>query len=286
MFKIFYYSLSALLLLGSTAVMAGSPTVLITVDPDNLNGWFAKAGNTGTGGLSTNEPFSQSGPGTGTGSLEFITDGSDGQIIQAARIPLVKVEDIVNISWYFKSNHATNVPHAKVEYYSLSQGRSGTLVSVPSAGYTPGTWEIEHGSNLMWWSTEEGFGGGDLRTWAEWQTELAGIFSNYLVIGMGSTSGPVPATTAYADLVTITTVEQQLQYDFEGTALLPAEPKTNQIGIDNGYIKLDVTGGLAPSPDDCVDAVHYGRMVVEEGNGDLWICAAPGWRQFLAPMMY
>jgi len=193
---------------------------VVTVTESDTQGWFEKGESTGTGGLSLNNPH---GPG-GTGSLEFITDGSDGQIMQVARIPLITVDAITAIGWDFSSDHETNYPVAKIEYYSIFPPRSGTLVYQRSGSYTPGSWETVNGMAGMWWSTEAGFGGGDLRTFAEWQLELAGILSNYFVVGVGSTSGGVPASTSYIDMVHLQTATSNTIWDFESEGALPPLP--------------------------------------------------------------
>ena len=57
------------------------------------------------------------------------------------------------------------------------------------------------------------------------------------------------------------------------------EANSNQISIENGFIKLDTTGGYEPQNIDCSDPTHYGRMVLDEtGIGNIWICAEAGWR--------
>lgn len=57
---------------------------MIIVDPTDNQGWFIKNASTGTGGLSTNQPDNHG----SNGSFELIIDGSNGQIIQIARVPI------------------------------------------------------------------------------------------------------------------------------------------------------------------------------------------------------
>lgn len=198
------------------------PLETVTVTSTEPQGWFEKSGSTAEGAITVNNPH---GPG-GLGSLEFTLDGSAGQIIQAARIPVINVDDITAVGWdfYTDSTDATSIPVAKIEYYSLSPDRSGTLVYSGPATYTPGTWQTEDGFTGTWWSTEAGFGPGDPRTLAEWQAELAGIFSNYFVVGVGSTGAAIPAATSFVDVVHLQTSRFNTQWDFEGEAPLPPPP--------------------------------------------------------------
>jgi len=166
----------------------------------------------GTAALSTAQPH---GPG-GTGSLLLQTDGSDGQIIQFARvpIPLVTVDQFTAISWDFYQESGSDVPRPKIEYWWVDQ--AGTLVYQGNITATPGTWQtvtVDFATDL-WYSTE--FGSGDKRTLAEWQIELAGVPSNFVVIGFGTTVGVAPATVAYADMVHIATTKSDDTWDFEG----------------------------------------------------------------------
>lgn len=224
----------------------------LTVDPTNLQGWFDRV-STGAGSLSTNEPR---GPG-GTGSLEMITDGSAGQIVNVARIPLTTVDAITGVSWEFNSNGAggNQLPVAKIEYFSFS--RSGTLVYTDPVGYTPGTWQAEDGLTGNWWSTELGFG--DQRTLSEWQVELAGVPVNFFSVGMGSTGGAFPATTAYVDTVRFASSREDITWDFEGTAVLPPEPALTTTTITSS----------APNPSDVGESVtiSYTVAVVAPGVG-------------------
>lgn len=54
-------------------------------------------------------------------------------------------------------------------------------------------------------------------------------------------------------------------------------PPTNQITIDNGFIKLDTSHGTAPSDSSCTDPSHYGRLVADETDGTIYVCSQAGW---------
>jgi len=177
------------------------PLETIIVTPTEPGGWFEKSGSTAVGALTTNNPYPLP---DGIGSLEFVTDGTDGQIIQAARIPVINVDDIIALEWDFSSNHATSYPKAKIEYFSTSPARSGTLVYNGADSYTPGTWQTEDGFTGTWYSTEAGYGSGVQKTLAEWQIDLAGVFSNFFVVGLGTTSGSWPESISHIDLVPTT----------------------------------------------------------------------------------
>lgn len=50
-----------------------------------------------------------------------------------------------------------------------------------------------------------------------------------------------------------------------------------QISVKGGFIKLDITGGILPSNEDCSSSEHYGRQVYDEIYGRLYICSQSGW---------
>ncbi|WP_186343237.1 DUF1554 domain-containing protein [Allochromatium palmeri] len=54
-----------------------------------------------------------------------------------------------------------------------------------------------------------------------------------------------------------------------------------QITVKGGFIKLDVTGGVSPNHNDCINSDHYGRQVYNEVTGSLFICSASGWKLYL-----
>ncbi|MEP4486838.1 MAG: hypothetical protein ABJ013_14505 [Halioglobus sp.] len=222
----------------------------VIVDPVDQQGWFGKDGSTGTGELSTNSPRN------GNGSLEFITDGSAGQIVTAARIPVAvdpisvtTVDDITAVSWEFNSSGSgiNEIPVVKIEYFSLF--RSGTLVYDWSGSYTPGSWEAVDGLAGGWFSTE--FGSGDVRTLAEWQQDLQGVLVNFFQVGMGSTGGAFAATTAYVDTVRLATSSEDTTWNFEGDAPLPTEPALTTTTITSS----------APNPSDVGESVAINFQV-------------------------
>jgi hypothetical protein len=50
-----------------------------------------------------------------------------------------------------------------------------------------------------------------------------------------------------------------------------------EISAKGGFVKLDVTSGLDPNPDDCSLASHDGRMVLDNLDGTLFVCKQGGW---------
>jgi hypothetical protein len=44
-----------------------------------------------------------------------------------------------------------------------------------------------------------------------------------------------------------------------------------------GFVDLDLTGGAVPDDIHCFAEKDYGRMVVDEQSGTLYVCAASGW---------
>jgi hypothetical protein len=83
--------IGALLLIAAVTVNAET---LVTVTAEEPGGWFGmdQAG-AATGALTITEPY---GPG-GTGSLEFTTSGNPTDIINAARIPLIRFNEITSV---------------------------------------------------------------------------------------------------------------------------------------------------------------------------------------------
>jgi hypothetical protein len=233
------YLIGGLLVL-SLAFFCANAAAQVIVTPDDTQGWFARASNTGTVELSAEQVR-----GAGTGSLKMSTDGSDGQVVKAARIPLITIDSITSISWDLyvdSSGSAATYPRPQLEYYSLSQNRSGTLV-YDISNLSPGTdsWQslsVDLNSDLFW-STE--FGPGDTRTLAAWQTDLSGVLMNYFQLGMGSTSGPVPEVISYIDLVEL----NGTTWDFEGEAPLAPEPTATSVPTLSQWALIAMVGLLA-----------------------------------------
>ncbi|GHD20926.1 hypothetical protein GCM10007052_31090 [Halioglobus japonicus] len=186
---------------------------LVTIEPGSPGGWFPGSGNTGTGSLSTNNPHGTG----GNGSLELILDGSDGQIVNATRIPILTLHDITKINWDAATN-SSNVPVPKVEYWSPTA--FGTLFPQPLHP-GDGSWQTYDGMTLQWFTTQAGYPAS--RTFAEWQAELGDVRVNFFSVGIGSSSGAVAATTAYIDMVSLNATT----WDFEGDAPLPPVPEAD-----------------------------------------------------------
>ena len=88
------------------------------------------------------------------------------------------------------------------------------------------------------------------------------------------------ATPDLADLVTYNLL-RDIGWTVSGpvTDSTPVPPPTggNDIRVTNGFINLDETGGGPPDNTDCDTASEYGRMVLDETTGTLWICYQLGW---------
>ncbi len=193
----------------------------VVVTPDDTQGWALKRGNRNASGQIADVPDNHGGQGSFEFKLDGSTDGS-GSIFQIARIPVLTVDSIAGLSWDYKSDPGNGAyPVIKIEYWSSE--RHGSLVYIPAPASNPGSWEtvtVDFDSDL-WWSTE--LGHDNQRTLAEWQQELGGILVNYLVAGLGSTSGNPAASTSYIDYIRL--VEKfrgtDTTWDFEGKGELP-----------------------------------------------------------------
>lgn len=193
------------------------PLVTVTVDDINKEGWFGmdKAG-AATGAITETNPH-----GTGnTGSLEFTNSGSPEDIINAARIPLVAMNEIDAIGYDFWSDNATVAPALKLQYWNPT--RFGTLVYEPinQGAYPINTWVTVDGASGLWWSTE--FGQGDKRTLAQWQADIGDIPVTFMQTGVGS--GWTQAMTGHVDMVRLQDAATNTVWDFEYAAPLPPPP--------------------------------------------------------------
>ncbi|MEP4147255.1 MAG: Ig-like domain-containing protein [Halioglobus sp.] len=233
------------------------PSESVTVTPAMLGGWFEKGVNPGVipGSLALS-PTSPAGNPLAPGALELTLDGVDDQIVNAARIPVTLLTDISEISWSASSN-STALPVAKVEYFGVLSGRSGTLVPVQPAYPGDGSWVTLDGLTLQWVTTEAGFPSS--QTFAEWQAELGGVFVNFFSVGIGSSGATAPAAVAYIDQVVLGTARSITTWDFEGDAPLPPEPSLTSTTITSS----------APNPSAIGEAVtiSYQVAVVSPGVG-------------------
>ncbi len=201
--------------LGSLLFASVAMATSVVVTPGDAQGWFEKSGTTGTFGLGIAD---QAG---GTSSLLMSTDGSAGQIINAARIPLIRINAITSLSWDVYTDQVGNYPRPQLEFWSTSN--FGTLVyDTSNLTLTANTWTtvtVDLNSDLFW-NTANGHG--DLRTLAAWQAEptVGSSLMNFFRMGYGSTGGGFTATTAYMDFVEL----NGTTWDFQDVALLPPEP--------------------------------------------------------------
>jgi hypothetical protein len=151
-------------------------------------------------------------------------------MFQIARIPVITVDDIEELSWDFKSDaNNGDYPVVKIEYYSLQH--SGTLVYLRNFTVTPGVWHpitVDLNSDL-WWSTE--FGDSTKKTLADWQQDLKGVLVNYLVAGLGTTSGNWAASTSYIDYIHLKASRRSIDttWNFEGAGNIPTPPPGPQV---------------------------------------------------------
>lgn len=225
------------------------PAESVTVDPTMLNGWFEKGVNPGVipGSLALSATSPPGNP-LAPGALELTLDGVDDQIVNAARIPVTLLTDISEISWSASST-STELPVAKVEYFGVLSGRSGTLIPIQPTYPGDGSWVTLDGLTLQWATTEAGFPGS--QTFAEWQQELGPILVNFFSVGIGSSGGTAPAATAYVDQVVLGTARSITTWDFEGAAPLPPEPALTTTTITSS----------APNPSDIGEAVTVSYQV-------------------------
>jgi hypothetical protein len=210
--------IGALLLIAAVTVNASA--VLVTVTAEEPDGWFGmdQAG-AATGALTTTQPY----PSGGTGSLEFTTSGDQADIINAARIPLIRFNEITSVAYDFYSSDGTVAPALKIQYWNPT--RFGTLVYEPyvsaNPAYSIDTWTYANASAGTWWSTE--FGQTDLRLFADWITEIGDVPVTFLQTGVGS--GWSTAMTGHVDMVTLGVNGNATTWDFEGEAPLPPQPE-------------------------------------------------------------
>jgi len=64
------------------------------------------------------------------------------------------------------------------------------------------------------------------------------------------------------------------------TGCTPPLVLPTQISVEGGYIKLEVTNGTPPPPQDCdfsKNFSHWGRMSIDRVNSILYICTDAGW---------
>jgi hypothetical protein len=214
--------IGALLLIAAVTVNAA--VALVTVTAEDPGGWFGmdQAG-AATGAITTTEPY---GPGN-TGSLEFTTSGNPADIINAARIPLARFNEITSVAYDFYSTDKTVAPSIKIQYWNPQ--RFGTLVYEPvnNGGFVAGAWTFANASAGMWWSTE--FGQVDLRSFADWKTEIGDVPVTFLQTGVGS--GWSQAMTGHVDMVTLGINGDATTWDFEGAAPLPPQPEVPSSSI-------------------------------------------------------
>ncbi len=205
------------LILGSVSAFAA----IVVVTPSNNQGWFPRGSNENATGGIVSVPDNHG----GSGSYEFnlTTQQGSGSIFQIAKVAVINVDDIQELSWDFKSDANNGAyPVVKIEYWNSQ--RSGTLVYIYNGNVTPGAWqhvEVDF-QNDLWWSTE--FGSSDQRTLAQWQQELQGVPVNYLEAGIGTTSGNTSASTSYIDYIHIKADRRDIDttWDFE-----PDSPTSN-----------------------------------------------------------
>jgi hypothetical protein len=233
------------------------PSESVTVEPTMLNGWFEKGVNPGViPGTLVLSATSPAGNPLAPGALELTLDGVDDNIVNAARIPVTLLTDISEISWSASST-SPELPVAKVEYFGIISGRSGTLIPVQPTYLGDGSWVTLDGMTLQWATTEAGFPAS--QSFAEWQEELGSIFVNFFSVGIGSSGATAPAAVAYVDQVVLGTARSITTWDFEGAAPLPPEPALTTTTITSS----------APNPSDIGEsvAISFQVAVVAPGVG-------------------
>ena len=222
------------LLLVVTPVLAAD----VVVTPIDPQGWFAKQGNVNATGSIADVADSHGGTGSFEFNLQDVSDNS-GSIFQIARIPAIRIDQVTEVGWEFRSDSTNSkYPVVKIEYYgSGSNGNiihSGSLVYLFSGAVTPGAWQTVSVDldNDLWWSTE--FGSGVTHTLSEWQNLLGDIPVNYFFAGIGSTSGNPGAATCYIDYIHLKADRANgpivdTTWDFEHSGDLPPEPPDGSI---------------------------------------------------------
>lgn len=200
--------------------VAGMAVADEIVTPEDQQGWFEYSSSTGTFGLGITD---QQG---GTSSLMMSTNGTDGQIVQAARIPLIRIDAITSISWDAYSDQAAagHYPFPQLEYWNPTI--SGTLVYVASnqtvANNTWTTITVDF-NNDDFWDTRSGL----TKSLANWQADpdVGPVLMNFFRMGYGSSSGTFAATTAYMDFVEL----NNTTWDFQDVAALPPQPPAESV---------------------------------------------------------
>ena len=204
-------TLALCLLLGASIVMA--QVAFFVVTPGDPQGWFERGSNTGTIGLGVADSHG------GTSSLLLSTDGSDGQIVKVARVPIpvIRVSGVASVSWDLNTDNITNYPRPNIEYWSPAL--AGTLVyEISNFTPTANTWQnVVMSGSSMFRDTNTNV----VDTLANFQAgPIGNVPVNFFQLGFGSTSGAVPAVNGNIDYVEL----NGTTWDFEEVAILPPEP--------------------------------------------------------------
>lgn len=100
------------------------------------------------------------------------------------------------------------------------------------------------------------------------EIDLLEFYTANQIIGTLTTGTPGEVPMLYNDDAVVSYASMVLQNE------IPVKP---EISVEDGFIKLDTTGGYLPMENDCIVSEHYGRMVLDEVNGNIYICAELGW---------
>jgi hypothetical protein len=235
-------ALTAALFAGAAAVMAAG---LVTVTPQNMNGWLIQASGTSSGAF-------VEGPGTplaGTGSFRMSVgpNGDDTVYMRTGQYAGMSLSELNELSYstYVEEGNGTVAPYIILEIdfnnddvrddvlffepayqngtYQVNEEDGGTVAN--QCGDNPtcvtnDTWQTWNAADGGWWSGNDGTGGPPLRTLDGYAAIHTGATlmrnaSGALRLSAGGGAGPWNGFVGSVDNVQVTFGADETTFDFE-----------------------------------------------------------------------